>query len=153
MTHYITYYHSPIGILQLEATEKAIIGVNFVEEETRAAHTNALLDDCAKQLEEYFNGTRQRFSLPIDSKGTNFQQHVWQALQSIPYAHTQSYKDVAETLKHPKAVRAVGNANNKNKISVIVPCHRVVGSNGKLTGYAGGLWRKEWLLEHEKKFA
>lgn len=105
--------------------------------------------NCAAQLNEYFAGERTDFDVTLAAQGTVFQQAVWQALIAVPFGHTQSYSDIANALSNPKAVRAVGAANGKNPISIIVPCHRIIGANGKLTGYAGGLARKQWLLEHE----
>ena len=111
-----------------------------------------VLDKALKQMNEYFSGERKKFDLPLYFEGTEFQKSVWNELRKIPYGTTVSYKDIAEGINNEKAVRAVGNANNKNKIMIIVPCHRVIGKNGKLVGFAGGLDKKEFLLEHEKKF-
>ena len=105
--------------------------------------------NCAAQLNDYFTGKRTTFDVTLATHGTAFQQAVWQALTEVPFGQTQSYSDIAHALNNPKAVRAVGAANGKNPISIIVPCHRIIGANGKLTGYAGGLERKQWLLEHE----
>ncbi|MFU2511996.1 methylated-DNA--[protein]-cysteine S-methyltransferase [Pseudoalteromonas sp. ASV78] len=105
--------------------------------------------NCAAQLNDYFAGKRTTFAVTLATQGTAFQQAVWQALSTVPFGQTQSYADIANALSNPKAVRAVGAANGKNPISIIVPCHRIIGANGKLTGYAGGLERKQWLLEHE----
>jgi len=110
------------------------------------------LKDCVRQLDEYFIGKRKEFELELLPQGTPFQMKVWQKLMEIPYGKTASYKDIAEAVDSPKAVRAVGGANNKNKICIIIPCHRVIGSDGSLVGYGGGIWRKEWLLKHEKGF-
>ncbi len=110
-----------------------------------------LLDEAAKQLEEYFKGQRQVFDLPLNPQGTVFQKQVWQALCQIPYGETRSYKDIAEMIGNPKACRAVGGANNKNPIMIVIPCHRVIGANGKLVGYGGGLNIKEYLLNLESK--
>ena len=103
------------------------------------------------QIDEYFNGKRKKFNIPLVTPGSEFQNNVWKILQTIPYGETRSYKGQAELLGNPKAVRAVANANGANRISIIIPCHRVIGENGKLTGYGGGLWRKNWLLNHENK--
>lgn len=108
-------------------------------------------NEAAKQLREYFAGKRKDFSLPLELKGTDFQKKVWRALQKIPYGKTVTYSDIAKSIGKPKAVRAVGQAINRNPISIIIPCHRVIGKDGSLTGYAGGLWRKEWLLKHEQR--
>ena len=105
---------------------------------------------CFTQLDEYFRGKRKVFSIPFQLHGTAFQKKVWHALLDIPYGLTKSYGDIAGKIGHKNAFRAVGNANNKNRIAIMIPCHRVIGMNGRLTGYAAGIWRKKWLLEHEK---
>lgn len=148
---YKTYYNSPIGIIEIKATEEGITSIIFVEEEGQRDET-PILRDCCAQLDEYFEGKRKNFDLNIVMEGTDFQRRVWNALRTVEYGRTASYKDIAEQIGNVKAVRAVGMTNSKNPISIVVPCHRVIGSNGKLTGYAGGLWRKEWLLNHEKSF-
>ena len=104
-----------------------------------------------KEINEYFEGKRKSFTVPLDAPGTEFQKGVWEELKKIPYGQTISYKTQAERLKNPKGVRAVANANGHNRISIIIPCHRVIGEDGTLTGYGGGLWRKKWLLDFEKK--
>ncbi|WP_107839137.1 methylated-DNA--[protein]-cysteine S-methyltransferase [Metasolibacillus meyeri] len=148
---YKLYYESPLGTIEIMGTEKAIVSILFVEQEnTLQVEVPQILTDCYNQLNEYFKGIRQEFTFSYQFEGTDFQKTVWQALTEIPYAETVSYKDIALTIANEKAVRAVGSANGKNKLSIVVPCHRIIGSNGKLTGYAGGLWRKEWLLQHEK---
>lgn len=111
--------------------------------------SNPHIDQLKTQLTEYFLGARTQFTAPLEIKGTPFQQSVWQALQKIPYGETKSYKEQARILGKPEAIRAVGTANGRNKIAILIPCHRVLGSNGALTGYAGGLWRKEYLLKLE----
>lgn len=113
------------------------------------ALAQAHLQQASMQLQQYFVGERQHFSLPLAPTGTRFQQQVWQALCAIPFAHSCSYGTIAHYLQNPKAVRAVGAANGRNPIAIVVPCHRVIGANGSLTGYAGGLQRKLWLLQHE----
>ncbi|MCX7950344.1 MAG: methylated-DNA--[protein]-cysteine S-methyltransferase [Clostridiales bacterium] len=148
-TQYISYYDSPIGLIKITANENAITGLDFVYKKTKEEE-NELIIICKKQLDEYFKGERIEFDLNIHLNGTEFQVAVWNELKKIPYGEKRSYKDIAKAIGNEKAVRAVGGANNKNKIAIIVPCHRVVGSDGSLTGYAGGLWRKQWLLEHEK---
>lgn len=150
---FIGYYNSPIGILEIKANSLGITELNFTDNETTSIY-NDVIKNCLCQLEEYFNGTRSKFDISISfEKGTEFQHQVWNTLMKIPYGKTASYKEVALLIENEKAVRAVGNANNKNPIPIIIPCHRVIGSNGKLVGYAGELWRKEWLLNHEKKCA
>lgn len=111
-----------------------------------------ILEEAEKQILEYFKGKRKEFRLPLKLKGTDFQKRVWKALEEIPYGETRSYQEIAEAVHSPKAFRAVGNANNKNPISIILPCHRVIGKGGKLVGYGGGLDKKEFLLELERKF-
>ncbi|MEO6741408.1 MAG: methylated-DNA--[protein]-cysteine S-methyltransferase, partial [Chthoniobacteraceae bacterium] len=147
---------SPVGTLQLFGTETALTGV-FMENhrhqslETRnAVRDSEPLREARRQLEEYFAGTRQEFSIPLDAAGTEFQQSVWQTLRGIPYGATVSYGELARRIGNPRAVRAVGLANGRNPISIIVPCHRVIGADGSLTGYGGGLERKRFLLALEK---
>ncbi|MBS4175313.1 methylated-DNA--[protein]-cysteine S-methyltransferase [Bacillus sp. FJAT-49736] len=150
-------YSSPLGVIEIAGTAEAVYSILFKDENSIERKlrddTPEVLKNCYTQLDEYFKGTRQDFNLPYILEGTDFQKTVWNALTQIPFAKTGSYKDIAVSIGNEKAVRAVGSANGKNKLSIIVPCHRIVGSNGTLTGYAGGLWRKEWLLEHEKAFA
>lgn len=149
-------YKSPVGVLEIGSTEEAICSILFTEQDSIVNHldeeTPKVLQECFKQLDEYFKGKRHTFTFPYIFKGTDFQKTVWSALTSVPYAETYSYKDIAVMIENEKAIRAVGSANGKNQLSIVVPCHRIIGSNGKLTGYAGGLWRKEWLLQHEKSF-
>ena len=152
--YYQLDYHSPIGMIEITATAQYITAVLFVAREQVAFEqtpsTPEVLNNCYQQLDEYFKGERQQFTVPYKYEGTAFQKQVWQALATIPFGETASYKDIAQQIGNEKAVRAVGMTNSKNQISIIIPCHRVIGKNGKLTGYAGGLWRKEWLLKHEK---
>lgn len=145
------YYDSPIGLLLLKANDLSLLSVAFVQERIFDENINELLKKTVLQLNEYFCGERFIFDLPLEFKGTNFQSKVWKALMQIDYGKTASYKEIAEIINHPKAYRAVGGANNKNKLPIIIPCHRVIGSKGELTGYAGGTWRKEWLLNHETR--
>lgn len=144
------YYNSPIGIVEVKGTEEAILSILFVEKSEEVDYVPEVVKECLKQLDEYFNGKRKEFSVNYIFEGTEFQKKVWTALTNIPFGETASYKDIAEAVGNVKAVRAVGSTNGKNLISIIVPCHRVIGANGTLTGYAGGLWRKEWLLDHER---
>lgn len=139
---------SPVGELTLEANERALTGVYF-KSCLVGSDTSAILSLAERQLGEYFAGKRQKFELPLEFKGTDFQKKVWAALLEIPYGQTRSYADIACQVGSPKAVRAVGLANSQNPISIIAACHRVIGSNGKLTGYAGGLQHKKYLLELE----
>ena len=143
-------YKSPLGDILISYNDHAITGAIFDGQQTSEYAENTVITECIKQLDEYFGGTRQSFDLPLEPKGTDFQKSVWLALQSIPYGETRSYAQVASLLGRPKASRAVGGANNKNPIHIIIPCHRVIGANGALTGYAGGLERKTTLLTLEK---
>ena len=149
---YKTYYSSPLGPVKITGTEKGILSVHFVDQTMGSPDaTPGCLMQCIQQLDEYFKGKRKTFALTLQIQGPDFDKKVWSALLDIPYGTTVSYGEIAERIGRPKAYRAVGNANRKNNIGIIIPCHRVIGSNGKLTGYADGLWRKKWLLEHEKK--
>lgn len=142
-------YESPLGLIEVGGTAEAIVSLYFVEEPHEDAQTHPLVDRAIEQLDAYFNHSLRRFDLPLDLQGTDFQRQVWKQLEIIPYGQTASYLEIAQALGKPKAVRAVGAANGQNPISIIVPCHRVIGSSGDLIGYGGGLWRKEWLLRHE----
>lgn len=151
---YTTYYPSPVGIMEIKGDDSAIASVLFVEQAGEAsAQIPQVLQTCVQQFEAYFAGDLQAFTVPVQQSGTEFQQRVWQALKTIAFGQTFSYMDIALRMGDAKSIRAVGNANGKNKVNIIVPCHRVIGSNGKLVGYGGGLWRKQWLLEHEAKYA
>lgn len=144
---------TPLGTLENIGTNEAVSSILFVEREERMHmredDTPDVLIDCHDQLVEYFNGSRRRFSFPVHVKGTDFQRRVWKGLLDLAYGKTGSYKDLAVSIGNEKAIRAVGSANGKNKLSIVIPCHRIIGSNGTMTGYAGGVWRKEWLLRHE----
>ncbi len=158
-----SFYQSPIGILEIKSTDENIISVCFtntvksgrpeipLSEITNNNHW--LIVACKNQLEAYFKGQRKEFELPLKQEGSLFQQQVWAALTAIPYGRTISYLELSKRIGNTKAIRAVGTANGNNSISIMVPCHRVIGSNGDLTGYSGDLWRKKWLLEHEGKYA
>jgi methylated-DNA-[protein]-cysteine S-methyltransferase len=145
---------SPIGTLRLVSEGQSITRIEFPgfegDDAGEAAPDEPVLIDCAAQLQEYFEGRRSRFDLPLAALGTEFQREVWRALQEIPYGEVCSYGDIARTVGRPKAVRAVGAANGRNPLPIVVPCHRVVGSDGSLTGFAGGLDIKRWLLGREK---
>ena len=148
---YIQYIESPLGPMQIDANEAGITAIAFVATAEQRSNSSALTQQAADQLLAYFSGQLTRFSLPLAATGTAFQQQVWQALCDINFGDTCSYAAVAEKLHNPKAVRAVGAANGKNPIAIVVPCHRVIGANGTLTGYAGGLDKKAWLLKHEQR--
>ena len=146
----IYFHESPLGVLRISVDENAVTSILFSEEAPSSLPADyPLLQETINQLNAYFAGKLNTFDLPLKAEGTEFQQKVWRALQDIPYGKTVSYLDIATAIGNPKAVRAVGLANGKNPITIVVPCHRVIGSNGKLVGYGGGLWRKEWLLRHE----
>ena len=151
MNNAICYYHSPVGWLQLVATDNAISGVAFVSNPGESVGSSPVLDLCQQQLGAYFDGTLTKFSVPLRLQGTPFQRRVWEALQTIPFGATWSYSELAQRVGNAKACRAVGGANHRNPIPILVPCHRVVGASGALTGYAGGLARKQALLEHEQR--
>lgn len=151
-----TCYHSPIGDMLISATDAGISQLTIAPVNSREhlaycqlPSTHPLLHEAVRQLTEYFESTRKNFNLPLDLQGTPFQLRVWEELRRIPFGQTISYADLARRIQQPEAVRAVAAANGRNPIWVIIPCHRVIGADGSLTGYAGGLWRKEWLLNHE----
>lgn len=146
---FIDFLTTPLGTLEIRASQRGITHVLFSDDDANGVSTNAITSKCKKQLAEYFESERTDFDLPFDQQGTDFQMSVWNALVSIPFGKVASYRDIANAIHNPKAVRAVGAANGKNPISIIVPCHRIIGSDGTLTGYAGGLARKKWLLDHE----
>ncbi|MDG6099067.1 methylated-DNA--[protein]-cysteine S-methyltransferase [Alteromonas sp. ZYF713] len=145
----LSYWQSPCGLMAISADDKGITSIRFVPESTAEASPSGLTQTCCEQLEAYFDGRLTTFSVPLNPSGTAFQQQVWHQLQAIPYGQTVSYGDIATDIGKPTASRAVGMANGKNPLTIIVPCHRVIGSNGKLTGYAGGLTRKQFLLALE----
>lgn len=150
----IFYYNTKIGRIVIQENGTAITKLDFINKEVQEQiiqeHETALLKEAIKQLDEYFDGKRKSFDLPLEPKGTEFQKKVWNALKEIPFGETRSYGEIAKIIGNEKAARAIGMANNKNPIAIIVPCHRVIGANGKLVGYAGGLDIKERLLKLEK---
>lgn len=151
MELHTAYYSSPIGLIEITGNEDGIATLYFVDErKTTSAKVHASLKECIYQLEEYFKGMRKDFGIKLNAKGTDFQKRVWAQLMHVPFGRTSTYLDISRQLGDANATRAVGNANGSNPISIIVPCHRVIGVNGKLVGYGGGLWRKEWLLKHEQ---
>lgn len=154
---YYTYYESPIGLLKIGATEQYIAELSFVDKKEQIVYgepgVSDVIHQCTEQLIEFFAGERKKFSIPLFQHGTDFQQKVWHELVNIPYGRTISYLDLAKRLGDAKAIRAAASTNGKNKIAIIVPCHRVIGINKSLIGYSGGLWRKKWLLDHEFKIA
>ena len=149
------YYNGKLGKFLIEEKDGFITKLNLISESKeviKESIESPLINQCKFQLEEYFSGKRKTFDIPLAPKGTEFQRKVWKALTLIPYGSTCSYKDIAEGIGCNKGYRAVGMANNKNPIMIIIPCHRVIGANGKLTGYAGGLDLKEELLKLEGKY-
>ena len=147
-------YESPLGNIAITATAEKIIELSFAEQALPVSSSiPEVLQSCVQQIDAYFQGDLTAFSVNLEFEGTDFQKRVWRQLEKIPYAETVSYGDVASSIGKPTACRAVGAANGRNPIAIIIPCHRVIGSNGTLTGYGSGIWRKEWLLEHEKKVA
>ena len=151
-----TYYQSPVGLLKVGGTDHHINEISFIDDQNNVAGSvaaNPLLHQCIEELIEYFNGKRLSFDIPVFQKGTEFQTKVWGELLNINYGKTISYMALAKRLGDPNCIRAAASSNGKNHICIIVPCHRVIGSNQSLVGYAGGLWRKKWLLDHENKIA
>tara|TARA_R110002094_G_scaffold92705_2_gene94389 strand:- start:303 stop:773 length:471 start_codon:yes stop_codon:yes gene_type:complete len=140
---------TPLGIATIIGDENGIFSITVSDEQTIPTIIPNVLQEAVTQLNEYFDGERTDFTLKLNPKGTEFQQKVWGALLDIPYGKTRTYLEQSKILGDVKAIRAVASANGKNPLWIVVPCHRVIGSDGSLTGYAGGLWRKKWLLEHE----
>lgn len=157
MEHYYRKMKTPVGELTLIANEKALVALLWENDKPgrvkilaqKAAPQHPILKETEKQLREYFSGKRDRFEIPYEFYGTAFQKMVWQCLSKIPYGKRKTYSEIAKEIHAPKASRAVGAANGKNPLSIIIPCHRVVGANGSLTGFAGGLKAKEFLLQLE----
>jgi methylated-DNA-[protein]-cysteine S-methyltransferase len=143
------FIQSPLGITKIVGDENGVSIISILEQGEPSKKIPKQLEKAVTQLNEYFEGQRQNFDFTINPKGTDFQQKVWQELRNIPFGKTVSYLDLSKKLGDVKAIRAVASANGKNPLWIVVPCHRVIGTDGSLTGYAGGLWRKKWLLEHE----
>ena len=150
---YKSHYQSSIGLIEITASDSGLLSVSFRDEAREDNTIKATANDITKQtaayLAEYFAGNRQTFDVPLAPAGTAFQQLVWKELVKVPFGKTDSYSSIAHKLNNPLSVRAVGAANGKNPIAIIIPCHRIIGASGHLTGYAGGLWRKEFLLNLE----
>ncbi len=143
------FIQTPLGIAKIEGNENGISVVSVTQEGELSIKIPKNLKQAVTELNEYFEGKRKEFTFKINPQGTDFQQKVWQELLKIPFGKTMSYLDLSKKLGDVKAIRAVASANGKNPLWIVVPCHRVIGTDGSLTGYAGGLWRKKWLLEHE----
>ena len=151
---YIKYIHTPIGWLELKTDKEALCSVSFVETNGPSSDKSpTILTETAKQLMEYFEGNRKTFDVKLSPLGTEFKQLVWEHVKAISFGETATYLDIAIRTGSAKNTRAVGLANGKNPIPIIIPCHRIIGSNGKLTGYAGGIDKKRWLLQHELKYS
>jgi len=148
---YASVIASPVGTITILADDEFVHVITFVEKDITGLSENALTVKVANQLHDYFKGDLKNFDFPMKQKGTEFQQEVWQNLLTIPFGETTSYAKFSA--HNPLAIRAIAAANGKNNIAIVVPCHRVIGSNGKLVGYAGGLWRKQWLLQHERELS
>jgi methylated-DNA-[protein]-cysteine S-methyltransferase len=151
-----TYINSPVGTVRIGCKDAHIVSLYFGDEVEGSQANETVVDsalgkEAVRQLEQYFAGKRKVFDLPLAPEGTEFQRKVWDALCGIPYGETRSYKQIAEVIANPKACRAVGMANNRNPISIVIPCHRVIGANGDLVGYGGGLDKKVWLLQLEEQ--
>jgi len=149
--NYASVIESPIGKITILADDDFVHAITFSDKDTDGLGECELTVKVARQLDDYFKGNLKDFDFPMKQKGTEFQQEVWQNLSSIPFGKTTSYAKFS--VHNPLAIRAIAAANGKNNIAIVVPCHRVIGSNGKLVGYAGGLWRKKWLLQHEREIS
>ena len=143
------FIESPLGITKIVGNEEGISIISILSEGALSKEIPIILQECVSQLKQYFDGQRTDFTFKLNPQGTNFQQKVWKELLNIPFGKTMSYLDLSKKLGDVKAIRAVASANGKNPLWIVIPCHRVIGTDGSLTGYAGGLWRKKWLLEHE----
>lgn len=153
MVTYRVDYHSPIGTIEIVSTETVITHLLFVDESlSTSTQVPTVINDLKLQLDEYFAGQRKKFDVPIQFQGTIFQERVWKELLNIPYGTRVNYGEIARRIGKENAARAVGYANHLNKLPIVIPCHRVVGKDMKPVGYAGGIWRKEWLLKHEQRF-
>ncbi len=144
-----TYFKTPLGIVKIVGDEKGISIISIVDEGAVSLEIPTILQEAVSQLKNYFEGKRTDFTFKLNPSGTEFQQKVWKGLLEIPFGKTVSYLELSKKLGDIKAIRAVAAANGKNPLWIVIPCHRVIGTDGSLTGYAGGLWRKKWLLEHE----
>jgi len=143
------FINSPLGITKIVGDENGVSIISVLSEGEHSTKIPNELQEAVSQLQEYFEGKRKDFDFKLNPKGTDFQKKVWQELLNIPFGKTMSYMDLSKKIGDVKAIRAVASANGKNPLWIVVPCHRVIGTDGSLTGYAGGLWRKKWLLEHE----
>jgi methylated-DNA-[protein]-cysteine S-methyltransferase len=144
------YYKTPIGTAKIVGDDKGINSISIIDEAQETSKEIPIsLQECVQQLDAYFKGSLKKFNLKLNPQGTDFQKRVWNALLNVPFGKTRSYLEQTKKIGDVKAIRAVASANGKNPIWIVIPCHRIIGSDGSLTGYAGGIWRKKWLLEHE----
>jgi methylated-DNA-[protein]-cysteine S-methyltransferase len=150
---FYSHYASPIGTIVVRAHDTGVLSVSFSESAGQPSLPNLLVKQAIAQLDDYFRGKLTAFTIPLAPEGTAFEELVWQSLRGVAFGDTCSYRDIATRLQNPKAIRAVGRANGANPIAILIPCHRVIGSDGSLTGYAGGMHRKRWLLDHEARIA
>ncbi|MFT7387799.1 MAG: methylated-DNA-[protein]-cysteine S-methyltransferase [Candidatus Endobugula sp.] len=153
MNYFIDVVNSPIGPLLIKASNSSLTSIVLVNEAPESVRTNNVTDYAKEELNQYFSGALHKFTVPLSPIGTRFQRLVWDSLLTIPYGKSVSYQYIATQINNPKAVRAVGNANGKNPIAIIIPCHRVIGKNGSLTGYTWGEEAKSWLLQHERSMS
>lgn len=148
---FLAYLTTPLGVIGIAGSRAGVSAVSFVDTaQVTSAGAPDCVEDCRQQLAEYFSGDRTAFSVRLSPKATAFQGRVWRQLTAVGFGKTCSYRDLATAVGNPAAVRAVGRANSANPVNIIIPCHRVIGADGSLTGYGGGLWRKQWLLDHER---
>lgn len=151
VNYYFSSFDSPIGNIEICATDTHLVSLVFKDKTQIIEENSAIIIRCKEELSEYFSGKRKIFSIPVQQDGTPFQNKIWNELPQIPFGKTVSYLDLALKAGNPLSVRAIGNCNSKNKLLIILPCHRVIGKKGELVGYAGELWRKKWLLDHEAR--
>jgi methylated-DNA-[protein]-cysteine S-methyltransferase len=149
----VTYLDSPLGWMRLEGIAQVLCKINFLDEKLNDEHAPELLEHSLIELKQFFDGDRKHFTMPTYMAGTHFQKNVWEELVKIPFGKTFSYEDIARKLGDIKVIRAAATANGRNPLCIVVPCHRVIGKDGSLTGYSGGLWRKKWLLDFEQRNA
>ncbi|NLK51566.1 MAG: methylated-DNA--[protein]-cysteine S-methyltransferase [Syntrophomonadaceae bacterium] len=149
---YCQYYKSPLGFIEIQGSETGIASLIFVENPLQTESTHPIVEECIQEIDEYFRGIRQNFTVKLDLQTSEFQTRVLNTISEIPFGTTASYSDIANLLGNSKIVRAVASALAKNKLAILIPCHRVIGKNQKLTGYAWGIWRKEWLIKHEQQY-
>lgn len=151
--HFVSYMDTPVGLVKVIADEESVVSVTYPDKRSDDEDPNEVTRTCVNQLYEYFQGSRKVFDVPVRAKGSEFQVRVWEELMAVPFGTCTTYVELARKLGDTKYTRAVGLANSRNRINILIPCHRVISRDGRLTGYAGGLWRKQWLLKHESMVA